>query len=730
MSVPYEAHSVFKRELNEYHNNLNPIKHYLQQASTFLSKRYGLTKAEALNEVKSIIKEKGLKDPVVTYYFRDDNGDIEKATDTLSGYIKDVIETNRIIAPSFTVYKNPEEHKSIHAKYLHRNVALRKADKKAAHKYEQLGDVDKASYYDVMQKTRKIANNSLSGAYASASTILYNPSAHYTLTSVTRCMASIGNAVTETVVNGNKHLRNPDIVYNFITSIITEVHLSDVEQVMTDYKLHYPTPNEVMESILYSTRNYWEDKVKENEILQYLSKLSPVELAAILYTNDLYHLRKYNEEFVRELLYEMSKKVNTGSTDEVGDIVNAPEGIANLAHHICAQDIKGMEVDYEKMQGTPTLSLLAGTCNNITTNMVKHRKFFRTFFTSNILPISMAYIKDMLRDAIVLSDTDSTCGAYDTWVHWYYGNVKFSEEAVGLAATVMTINTQVMDHAIKIFARNMNISASAGDMLKMKNEYFWTVFVATNVSKHYFADTLIKEGNVYGVTKLELKGVHLIASAIDQDIVSRSQALIKEFNRAVSNNEPVDIRDYIDAVADIEIELLGRIKNGDVDIYKRDKIKEPGAYKIRDVTKNAYLHHILWMDVFASKYGDPGNPTYGVVKVPTMLDSKTKLNNYINNIDDPDIKSKFKAFIAKYKKEAFGTFRPPVAIVAQEGIPKEIIAAIDIERIVLDSCNQMYMFLESIGFYRVPSMLIHEMGYGTKFGDFISLNNRETPKVA
>ena len=90
----------------------------------------------------------------------------------------------------------------------------------------------------------------------------------------------------------------------------------------------------------------------------------------------------------------------------------------------------------------------------------------------------------------------------------------------------------------------------------------------------------------------------------------------------------------------------------------------------------------------------------------------------------------FKAFIAKYKKEAFGTFRPPVAIVAQEGIPKEIIAAIDIERIVLDSCNQMYMFLESIGFYRVPSMLIHEMGYGTKFGDFISPNNRETPKVA
>jgi hypothetical protein len=112
---------------------------------------------------------------------------------------------------------------------------------------------------------------------------------------------------------------------------------------------------------------------------------------------------------------------------------------------------------------------------------------------------------------------------------------------------------------------------------QMKNEFFWTVFVATNVSKHYFADTLIKEGNVYGVTKLELKGVHLIASAIDQDIVSRSQALIKEFNRAVSNNEPVDIRDYIDAVADIEIELLGRIKNGDVDIYKRDKIKEPGS---------------------------------------------------------------------------------------------------------------------------------------------------------
>jgi preprotein translocase subunit SecA len=76
------------------------------------------------------------------------------------------------------------------------------------------------------------------------------------------------------------------------------------------------------------------------------------------------------------------------------------------------------------------------------------------------------------------------------------------------------------------------------------------------------------------------------------------------------------------------------------------------------------------MDVFASKYGDPGNPTYGVVKVPTMLDSKTKLNNYINNIDDPDIKSKFKAFIAKYKKEAFAAFADMNLSVKAEALEK------------------------------------------------------------
>ena len=57
----------------------------------------------------------------------------------------------------------------------------------------------------------------------------------------------------------------------------------------------------------------------------------------------------------------------------------------------------------------------------------------------------------MLRDSIVLSDTDSTCGSYDKWVNWYYGEDVFHAESIGIAGAIMTINNQIMDHFIKVF---------------------------------------------------------------------------------------------------------------------------------------------------------------------------------------------------------------------------------------------------------------------------------------
>lgn len=701
--------NIFKKPADKYVGAIIPHSEYILQASKYISIELGISQSEAIKHIKQVLKEKSIINPDVRYFHREDNGDTVIKETTLTDYLKDVVDSKQILAPSFTAYDHPSVKKSLHSEFLGINVKLRAQDKQQAFQYKQQGDKEKEGFYDTMQKVRKIFNNSLSGAYGSPSTILYNQSAHYTLTSVTRSVASIGNAVSESIIAGNKLFRSPEVVINYITAVVTNVKMLAVEYCIRRFNLHVPTPEEVMEMIMYSARYYWEDPVMEEEILNYIRKLSDPQRVVVMYLNDLWHLKKYNEVFVKEMLTNLSRrKVNI--TEDIKYLKNAPEGIDIVARIICSEDIKGMKVDYKALEGTTTINALCSTAKYLLDQLNIYKPLIRTFFASDILPTGIAYVKDMMRDAIVLSDTDSTCGSYDKWVEWYYGETRFSPEAVALSSAVMLINTQAIDHNLKIFAKNMNVPDEDSDLLKMKNEFFWPVFITANVSKHYYADTTIQEGNIFKEPSLELKGVHLIASAANQKIVAKVHGMLKEINATVTNNEKLSIVKYITAVADMEREIIDMIKNDNIEVYTSAKIKPESAYK-QDRTTSPYNKHLLWEEVFADKYGSPGDPMYMAIKVPLILDNARKTKEFINSIEDEDIKNRLNSFMAKYGKDRLATMVIPTSIAVNKGIPVEFKEVINIHNVVTNNLKVGYIMLESIGFFAKKDRMVCELGY-------------------
>jgi len=177
---------VFKRDIDSYQRLPDPVTCYIKDAAIALSKRNNKSIEENTLIVKKLLTSSDIKNPEVTFRETLSNGDRQTNTDKLSGYIKHIRTDAVVTAPSFTSYVHPDIAKSLQAGFLDKNIALRKSDKANAFLYRQKGDTDKFIYYNTLQKTRKIFNNSLSGAYASKSTILYTPSAHYTLTSTFR----------------------------------------------------------------------------------------------------------------------------------------------------------------------------------------------------------------------------------------------------------------------------------------------------------------------------------------------------------------------------------------------------------------------------------------------------------------------------------------------------------------------------------------------------------------
>lgn len=699
----------FKNKPEDYERTITPIKEYLNQASMYLSKRKKISKEEALKEIKTLLKNSKVNNPIIRYNTRLNNGDLKEDHIKTTDYLKDVLENNELMAPSWTSYKNPDILQSLHGDFLVYNVKERSRYKKEQFIAAQNNDPVKYSLYNTLQKTKKVYNNSLSGAYASKSTILYNPSSHSTLTSMTRCVASIGNSISESIIFGNKHFRKPELVYNYITAIISNINKEEVENCIKIYNLYIPKISDVMDMIIKSIKWYWRDTDIEKDIEDYLSCLEDYELTAVLYVNDLYHLRKHNDKLVRDMLSELKER-KTGLTEDTIYLEKSAEGVEILSKIINADLIKGKVVNYKELKGTEILSSLASTAMNICKVLDKYKILFKTLLTTPILPISIAYIKDMMRECIVLSDTDSTCGSYGEWVNWYYGNNDFNSDSISLSAAVMTINTQAMDHNIKVYAKNMNIPLDKFDYLKMKNEFFWSSFVPSNVSKHYFASTLIQEGNVYRKADFELKGAHFIASAVNQYVVNKVHDMLKEVNDLVYNNKKLELHNYVKRVADLERYVLNMIDSGDMSIYSKATIKDGNSYK-QGLEESVYWNHLLWKEVFEEKYGSPGEPPYMFIKIPTTLKTNKKLKDFLSSIKDDNIRERLTTSLEKRNKTMFGVFRPPLSICISKGIPEEFISVIDTFRVIEDNLRCGYLFLETLGFYKKDYKLLMDMGY-------------------
>ena len=701
--------NIFKKDPKSYTRLKDPVQVYIEQAAIALSKKNGYGIEENKKIVKHTLSKCNIRNPEVTFLETDENGDKHEVKDSLRDYINHIRTDEIVVVPSLTTYVHPTIKKSVHANFLDTNIALRKSDKKNAFKFKQLGDNDKFMYYNTLQKTRKIFNNSLSGAYASKSTILYSASAHYSLTSTTRVVASIGNAITESIVAGNKQYKDPNVTYNFILTVLSKT-TKEVENTIDKYKLHKPTPEEVLKVIRRSSDIYWLDEVMHDKILDLLKSCTPYELANVMYNNDLWDMMLHNEDIVRDMLDKMANVTLVEMDDPITILNNADAGILNLAYHMLADKLAGVEINFNKLD-RDTLQAIASCVVNTNSALEEYGELITTFFMTDILPPTVAYIKDMLRDCIVLSDTDSTCGSYDQWVRWRFGYDAFDAKAIAFSAAIMTINTQVMDHYIKTFAGRMNVAKDSMDVLAMKNEFFWDVFVCTNVSKHYFANVKIQEGNVFAKSDLELKGVHLIASKASKKVRDIGVAMMLDILNTINSGKNIKLSELGTQIADLEREILKDIENGEIEIYDLEKIKEENAYKL-EAAKSPYLHHMLWEEVFSRKYGVSNQPQYMVLKIPTILDRRSRIEKFISEIDDNEIKVKLDGFLKKFKKESLGTFKVPLTVAAGDGgIPSEILQVVDKKRVILTSLNMLYIIVTSIGLYKKDGMLLSEMGY-------------------
>lgn len=700
---------IFFKDKAEYDSQLNPVRGYLEQLTKYISVKKQIPLEEAKAKAVEIIKTH-FKDRNIKYFEREENGDRGVKDGTLLGYIKNNITNKNILVPTFTSYMNVKTKKSILSEFIFMNVKVRSIAKKAAQKAKAEGNTDLFIAKNNEQNTKKTANNSLSGVFSQEACILHNPTAHNTLTSITRTITSLSNASNEKLIAGNRYYPLAADVLNNIIYISTYTNVEDVKRVTKQLGLRLPTVEETVKVLKYSSDLYFHDeKFYQTKVIPYLNNLSPYELAGICYMGDLYQLRNFNDGFMRQLIDDLTTPVDAGGVklDDVGQIHKVDEALLYFVHQIFFNKIKGFGKDYDKMNEAGIASSLLATAHKVKDALFKYKDFFNVFFMSGIFPSNSFRLKNMRRRTVVLSDTDSTCFTLDEWVKWYKGEFFIDDKSIALAGCISYITSQAIVNSLAILSKNMNIDEELLNTLAMKNEFLWMIHVPAEVSKHYFAYTVMCEGNVYKEADIEIKGVHLKNSAVPRHIIDDAKDIMKYILSTVAENKKIKFNYVVKRIVDLEQEITDSIKRGESKYLKKSKIKNKEAYS-KDEFKSPYQRHQFWLDVFAPRYGDIQDPPYDVIKVPTTVVSPTNTKAWIDGIEDQDLRERLAAWLIKYNKKNLPTIYLNEIYVLGNGIPDEIIRIIDTKRIIMDITIQHRVILETLGVLLHSDKLIGE----------------------
>ena len=705
--------NIFSRPDEEYVRELDPIGQYYDQSARFLATMTGNEQQKCRQFVEAVIKGKqveGIRNPTVTFFERQPNGDREKRQLPLSHYIYSNIKSGDIIVPTFTCYLHPTKKPSLLVDYLDKNTKKRSIAKKAMFAAEANKNMELYTAKNNEQTNKKLKNNSVSGSFVAGGSILNNPSAHSTLTSITRNISSFGNASNERVIAGNRHYWSWDIALYNIISIVSNSDYVELQNALTEFGLAYPSVEDTMACLHYSSHLYWEDPKAMEKIRSYVLRLKPIERAAFVYTGDLYHIRKHNPEFMRDLITNLAIKTSDNPPeDPVGFMKKLDENTMSLAHAICSDEVRGFAKEYHKMP-EEIIKTVAATAKNILTQVERYKSFVKAFFLTKNVPPSVAYIPHMQRRIVVLSDTDSTCFATDEWLEWYFGNTEFNARGFAVGGVVSFFATQCISHILAILSANINVDRMRLHTLAMKNEFTWSAMATTSVAKHYFALTAMQEGSVFDKIKPEIKGVHLKNSSSPSRIVNDAERMMVEVLTTVSQGKKIKLLDQLRHVASMERFITNSVLKGEVEFYRRSKVKEENAYK-KGREESPYQHHILWQEVFEPKYGSLEPPPYSVVKIPTTLVNKTRVQQWLDNIQDRAFADRMAKWLARKGKTELKTFYIPVDYLLANGMIEEIRPIIDTRKISLDLTKVYRLVLEALGAYFKQDFLITEHGY-------------------
>lgn len=690
---------------NEYKRELDPMADYIEMQTFYLSRMSNKPEDECKAYIINQLKPGGkfeFKDPSVAYLSREDSRDRVKASTTILEYIASARNRNYIIVPSWSITLPSHIKESLYTGYIDATSKVRSKYKKAMFIAEQRNNETEVKFNDGMQSSAKISINSISGAALSPSTINHTQSLHPALTSVCAASTSLANLNNEKLIAGNRIYTSYQATIDNVISITIRADMGLLKIAMDEFNLHYPSIAETMKCINKSADLYWRDTAKTNKIEALVSTLTPLERAAFVYTGDMFHLDMYNPKIVEDFIIGFVTRTREVLDLETAILVsdNADDDVSVVAKLVCKEYMMGTTLNDLQTNAPEKFGEVCANMVVVQNHLVRFKSLIEGIFRSPFLcPGGNRYtIPNMLREAVLTSDTDSTIYTAQNWVKRITGTLGFEDKHYNVGSVISFLVNKTVYHQLAMMSKNMGFEDKNLHMISMKNEYYFPVYTLTNQTKNYFAYISVREGNVYSKMKLEKKGVGIRSSKIPRNVMNQFDKYIKYLMDGIIEKQRITLDDLFDIPYDTEVMVKDSILEGQSEYFQTAQIKAGDSYKAGTDAPAQKLHR-LWSEVFAPKYGETPEIPYVALKISTTLTSAKKLKEWVDSIDDVELAQRLDTYLSQEQKKDLGTIFVPKMTIGFGLIPEEIIRIINVNKQLMNVMSPFYLTLESFGFY-------------------------------
>lgn len=695
-------YNPFIRSTEEYERDLNIIPSYVDQQAYYLHKLTGkelqICRAWVLSKIKDDERFK-LNDPAVRYLSREKQRDRVKAAMPLSAYISSVAKADYVMVPTFTVYAPEEVIPSLYTTYIKRKKKERKFHKNLMFKASMEGNKDVEQAENNNQQAKKIRINSLSGAALQAFTVNYTASLHPTLTSVCRISTSYANANNEKFMGGNRAYYSEKATLDNVVFLAMTADQVAIENCVQLYGISYPTVEQAIECIKWSTDLYWSKNMAIASVEDFLRTCLPHELANIVYNGDLFHLAKFNPVELTNMISSFIDytPVPVDNPEEWLEKI-ADEHTVSYVSLLCSDLLIGKQLSTVKKEEPQTYSLIGDACRHTFEMMGKYGPFIETFLRPKYLTPEVYDIESMVRRVVITSDTDSTIFTTQHWTQFITGSYNFEPRSYKVGYYMTFLSSQMTRHLLATMSRNIGIKEENLNGISMKSEYFFPAYVITPAAKHYYAYISAREGNVYEKNKIEVKGVGLRTSKLPDTVMKPFRKHLINTLDTIINNSGLTLDDIVAEPIRVETMVKDSLESGSTEYLSTQQLKNGSSYAKGDDAPN-YKYHRVYQEVFGPKYGEAPPLPYTAVKISTKLNNRTSLLKWVNSMEDKALAARMAKYLEDENKTSMGTFYIPYQLFSSKPIPKELLDVMDINGLLSNITAPWYMYLESLGFY-------------------------------